>query len=68
MWSNYALTRADWTNQIVRGRALYDDGQMINSNVINLVTKESLDEESEIPLFIYVKKKNTDDNSKYIKI
>ena len=24
------------------GRALYDDGQMINSNVINHVTKERL--------------------------
>ena len=24
------------------GRALYDDGQMINSNVINHVTKEHL--------------------------
>ena len=37
---NYARTEAVRTNQIVRGRALYDDGQMINSNVINHVTKE----------------------------
>ena len=27
------------------GRALYDDGQMINSNVINHVTKECLNGE-----------------------
>ena len=36
------MTEPKWTRPIkLSGRALYDDGQMINSNVINHVTKEA---------------------------